>query len=78
VLDDTTAVLVSPEPTALADGLARVLDDRALGDRLAAAAAEFARTRFSREAYLARTAELYAQLWQPAGSPQAVVAASRS
>jgi len=62
VLDATTALLVPPEAGALAAGILRLVDDPAMGRRLAAGAAQVARERYSRQAYLARTVEAYALL----------------
>ena len=64
VLDGTTALLVKPDADALAAGLARLVDDPALGRRLAAAAAELSRTRYSREAFITRTQQAYELLWR--------------
>lgn len=69
VLDDSTALLVAPEPAALAAGLARLVEDPALRQRLAAAAGDLARTRYSRAGYMARTAEAYARLRRSAVAP---------
>lgn len=55
VLDDETAMLVAPQPVAFADAIVRLLSDAPQRERLAAAAAERARTRYSRELYVART-----------------------
>jgi glycosyltransferase involved in cell wall biosynthesis len=73
VLDPTVAVLVPPEPQALAAGITQLVDDPPLRRRLAAAAREMARARYSRASYLGRTAEAYARLWRarPAGGPVA-------
>ena len=62
VLDAGTALLVPPEAGALAAGLARLLDDPAERERLAAAAQALAAERYSRESYLARTAAAYERL----------------
>lgn len=62
VLDQTTALLVRPDPEALAVGLARLLDDPSLGRRLAAAAAALSRARYSREQFLEKTSRAYALL----------------
>ncbi len=62
VLDPTTAVLVDPEPEALAAGLARVLADRAEAARVADEARRLADDRYSRQSYLARTRRAYAML----------------
>ena len=52
VLDDATAELVSPSPEGLANGLVRVLTDRAHAVRLADGAARLARERYNEPAYL--------------------------
>ena len=59
VLDGKTALLVEPEAESLAAGLARLMDDPALGRTLAAAAGELSRTRYSRDAFLQKTADVY-------------------
>jgi glycosyltransferase involved in cell wall biosynthesis len=56
VLDDEIAELVAPEPIAFAAAIARLIDDPARRARLAASARERARTRYSRESYVSRTA----------------------
>jgi glycosyltransferase involved in cell wall biosynthesis len=55
VLDDSIALLASPEPSAFAAGIERLLADPALRARIADAAVERARTRYSRESYVSRT-----------------------
>ena len=55
VLDDQVAMLAAPEPAAFAEAILRVLADPPLGERIARAAAERARTRYSRESYVTRT-----------------------
>jgi glycosyltransferase involved in cell wall biosynthesis len=55
VLDDETSLLVKPEARAFADALARLIADPALRERLARGASERARTRYTREVYVART-----------------------
>jgi glycosyltransferase involved in cell wall biosynthesis len=67
VLDDTVARLVTPEPGALAEGLAELLGDPDRRRQLATAAADLARRRYGRQGYLDRTAAAYARLW-PVGS----------
>lgn len=62
VLDAGTALLVPPEAGALAAGLARLIDDPAERERLAAAAQTLAAARYNRESYLARTAAAYERL----------------
>ncbi len=62
VLDDQTAVLVAPEPRALADGLLRLLADPDLGRRLAGNARERVRREHSREAFREKLARFYDQV----------------
>jgi len=62
VLDDEVAVLVAPEPGAFAAAIGRLLTDGPWRDRLAASAAERARTRYSRESYITRTDTALARL----------------
>lgn len=71
VLDDRVARLVEPTEEGLARGIADLIDSRPERERLAAAAAALAAARYSRAAYVARTAEIYARLWQ-ASTPVAV------
>jgi glycosyltransferase involved in cell wall biosynthesis len=63
VLDRSVAELVEPTPDALAAGIVGLLGDPARRRALAAAAAALARERYSRKAYLDRTADAYARLW---------------
>lgn len=75
VLDAGSALLVPPDAGALADGLARLIDDPAERQRLAAAAQALASERYSRESYLARTAAAYERLLArtaPGGAPAAL------
>ena len=51
VLDDRVALLVEPTPEAMGHGIARLLGDPALRDRLAQAGARRVQAEFSREAY---------------------------
>ncbi len=62
VLDDSIAMLVRPEPAAFAAAIERLLADPALGTRIADAAADRARTRYSRESYVSRTSTALARL----------------
>jgi glycosyltransferase involved in cell wall biosynthesis len=55
VLDRETAVLVAPEPAAFAAALEQLLADPAQRSKLARAAGERSRLRYSREAYVSRT-----------------------
>jgi glycosyltransferase involved in cell wall biosynthesis len=68
VLSPAVALLAAPTPDAFADGMRRLIDDPALGRRLAAAAHDLSRERYSRESYLARTRDAYRRLmgWPPA------------
>jgi len=63
VLDRTVAELVDAEPEAFAAGIVRLIDDPGRRRGLADAAAALSRDRYSRQAYLDRTADAYAQLW---------------
>lgn len=62
VLTSDIAVLVPPEPHALAEALAALIDDPAARQALAARARAVADERYSREAYVRRTAQAYARL----------------
>ena len=59
-----------PQAEAFADAIIRLLDDPALASRLAQAAAELARSRYSREEYVARTVRACERLFQ-AGAARA-------
>lgn len=50
VVDDRTAYLVPPEPEALGDGLAELLGDSALRERLASQAKAYVQQEFTPEA----------------------------
>ena len=62
VLDDETALLVSPDPASFAEAVGLVLDKPDLGGRLAEAAKRLAAARYSRESYLAKTGAAYERL----------------
>ena len=62
VLSPETALLVSPEATALASGMAWLIDHPGERDRIATAALKLATARYSRDSYLARTASAYQRL----------------
>jgi glycosyltransferase involved in cell wall biosynthesis len=74
VLTPESAVLVPPEPGAFAAAITRLLDDPAEGQRVAAGARALAETKYSRQAYLARTRQAYEMLVRPA--PAATVPAA--
>ena len=59
VLDDRTAYLVAPEPTALGVGLATLLSDRALRERLGARARAYVQEEFTPEAAWRKLASFY-------------------
>jgi glycosyltransferase involved in cell wall biosynthesis len=62
VLDDSIAVLVEPTPKALGGGIAEVLSDPALADRVGAAARQRAAERYNSRVYLERTIEALRRL----------------
>jgi glycosyltransferase involved in cell wall biosynthesis len=65
VLDDQVAVLTDPTPQAFADGVLRALADPAAAARMGARAAALAASKYSDEAYLARTRAAMARLGPP-------------
>lgn len=62
VLTPETARLVPPDPVALAEGMAALIDRPEERTRLAEAARALAEARYSRASYLSRTAAAYAHL----------------
>ena len=62
VLDDSVSILTPPTPDGFAAGILRALDDPDETARLGAAAATLAATKYSYEAYLARTREAIGRL----------------
>jgi glycosyltransferase involved in cell wall biosynthesis len=62
VLDESCAMLVEPEPAAMAAGLCALLADPAAGRRLGDAARALAAREYSREAYRRKLAAAYAAL----------------
>ena len=62
VLDDKTAVLVPPSPSAFASAIGQLIDDPDERVRLAAAASALASRRYSREVYITRTRQAYRML----------------
>ena len=59
VLDDSVALLVEPEPAALGEGLARLLKDPDLRERLAANALQLAQREFTPEAFRRKLLAFY-------------------
>jgi glycosyltransferase involved in cell wall biosynthesis len=59
VLDDTLALLVPSSPAAIAEGVIRVLRDRALAERLAAAGAAYAREHLTWPIFVRSVDEIY-------------------
>jgi glycosyltransferase involved in cell wall biosynthesis len=62
VLTSDVALLVDPQPNAIAAGILTLLEDRDLGRRLVRNALKLAQDRFSPEAYYAKVAQVYAFL----------------
>jgi glycosyltransferase involved in cell wall biosynthesis len=62
VLDDGVAILTEATPAAFAAGILQAIGDPAAAARIGAAAAELAATKYSYEAYLARTREAIGRL----------------
>jgi glycosyltransferase involved in cell wall biosynthesis len=62
VLTPEIALLVEPQPSAVASAIIRLLTDKELGQRLSYNAGQLARGAFSAEAYYAKVAEVYAFL----------------
>jgi glycosyltransferase involved in cell wall biosynthesis len=62
VLNSNVARLVAPEPRAFAAAIADLIDRPEEGKRLARAAVDLAATKYSRAAYVRRTAEAYERL----------------
>jgi hypothetical protein len=71
VLSPEVAKLVPPDAGALAAALAQMVDRPDERARLAAAAAALAATKYSRDAYVRRTAEAYARLVGSRGTGRA-------
>jgi len=64
VLDDSCAMLAAPDASAMADGLARLIGDAALRDRLGAASARRAGDEYGLAAFEGRITRAYATLAQ--------------
>ena len=72
VLDDTVAVLAEATPDGFAAGLLAVLRDPSRGAAIGARARQLAETKYSYEAYLARTREACDHLMGRPSAPQVV------
>jgi glycosyltransferase involved in cell wall biosynthesis len=70
VLDDRVSVLTEPAPERYAEGILRVLRDRSAGAAIGARARQLADTKYSYEAYLARTREACAWLLGRPATPE--------
>jgi glycosyltransferase involved in cell wall biosynthesis len=75
VLDDEVAVLVEATADAFAAGILRAVDDPAAARAMGERAAHLAATKYSYEAYLAKTRLVVARLEAPAAAPVAGSAA---
>lgn len=69
VLSDEVAFLTEATPDDFASGILRALDDRDASARIGAAGARLAATKYSYDAYLARTREAVSRLQRAAGAP---------
>lgn len=67
VLDDDIAYLVEPEPAAMGEALARLLEDRALRERLAVHAREFAQREFTPRAFEEKILRFYGSVAREMG-----------
>jgi glycosyltransferase involved in cell wall biosynthesis len=67
VLDDRTAYLVAPEPEAMGNGLAALLSDPALRERLARQAKAYVQQEFTREAAERKLSSFYSMMELKAG-----------
>jgi glycosyltransferase involved in cell wall biosynthesis len=78
VLDRDVALLVPPEAGRFGEAILRLLEDPAARERLSHAAAERARTRYSREAYVARTRHVYERVGAARLQPRVATSARRA
>lgn len=62
VMDSSTAMLVAPNDSAMAEGVITLLADKSMGQKLAENARELIRQEHSEEAFKKRLAEIYAYL----------------
>jgi glycosyltransferase involved in cell wall biosynthesis len=70
VLDDEVSILTQPTPAAFAEGILRALREPSVGAAIGARARRLAETKYSYEAYLARTREACAWLLGRPATPQ--------
>ena len=68
ILDDQTAYLVSPDPKSMGRGLADLLCDEALRERLAARAKDFVQEEFTPEAAHRKLNTFYTEMESRAGA----------
>jgi len=80
VLDDRSAMLVDPDPVSVANGIALLAHDRALGARLGAAAAHLAQKHYDPASFERRVRRAYAVLFPftatsngSSGNPEEIV-----
>lgn len=73
VLDHETSMLVDPQKEAFAAGLARLIEDESLRQRLAAQSQRLAEEKYSQASYLAKLEEIYRVLDPDIGSRQSVI-----
>jgi glycosyltransferase involved in cell wall biosynthesis len=71
VLDEHTAYLVDPQPAALGDGLATLLRDPLLRDRLASAAKEYVQREFTPEVARRKLGAFYSRVESHAAGERA-------
>jgi glycosyltransferase involved in cell wall biosynthesis len=62
VLDDSTALLVDPDPRSMADGMVRLLGSAELRERLGSGARRLVRSQYDRGAFRRRLVEFYREL----------------
>jgi glycosyltransferase involved in cell wall biosynthesis len=62
VLDDSCALIVSPDPEGIAGGLVKLATDREFGERIGSAAARIAKEKYSLDAYRRKLLDVYRRL----------------
>ena len=78
VLTPETALLVPPDPAAVAAAIQRLVEHPEEGRALASAARELSETRYSRRAYVSRTAAAYEMLLGYGAAPRAPLEEDRA